>query len=222
MEAAERAAIAGALARTNKGPKDAIIRTVQEADMDRAFADEGGSIPHAERLKPTSRGAGNRGSLAGIKVGSPDAQGGADKRTEEIARQRAARAAGKPAGQTTAPVQPRPTAPVQELPSASPAPTLEPWELEAEASPEPVAETDMESDSSGDVLAYAYKGALSILASLPDGVELYLGKKLGYDSVQLVMGIGLLVGKGFVMYRGNNHYAITALGRKAATENNHE
>lgn len=67
----------------------------------------------------------------------------------------------------------------------------------------------------GDMLEIARKRALAVLGALPRGTELFVGGgALDESAVQLVMGIGFLIGKGAAVYRGNGHYCLSDAGRK--------
>ncbi len=213
---------------THKGPADAVIRQVT---VDEAFAEdgEGGPVGTLE-----DRNAGRALPAAGIRLVPP---GGKDVQTEpdsraaanlaaRRARQRAqaAQATGKPPG------------------AGAPAPAaqtgdLEDWEIEAQtpaaapaSAPAPVAAPlapasparpvgALEGQITGDLMQRAYLKALHTLAALPEGMELFVGGSgLGPDGVEFVMGLGLLVGKGFAVYRGESHYRITPAGRDRAAK----
>lgn len=70
----------------------------------------------------------------------------------------------------------------------------------AQAAPAPV----------GDLLERAKQRAMAVFSNLPDGVEVFVGTGLGQDGIEFVMGMGVLVGMGAVVYRGDGHYRLAA------------
>lgn len=196
-----------------RGPGDATIRRIPEADAEKAFAE------HPEER--AERGTG-KGSVSGVRVGSPDAMGTLDVKA---AQNLAARAARKGSGRTGAPPGKRLQAPA----AAPPAQEFADWEQEAGTgapgpaavqvpalavapSPEPLAADP------GDILERSKNAALKLLAQIPEGMELYVGSQLTQQGVELVMGLGYLVGKGLAHYRGNSHYRISNAGVAAFIE----
>lgn len=204
-----------------RGPGDAVIRRVSEPDAESAFRE------HPEER--AERGAGGAGSVSGIRVGEKGGQQGMpDIRQLQIAAERAAKKGGSrgkaPAAPAKKPV-PAPTA-------APPASDLADWEREGEqaqatpagaaisgasgAAPAPSPEP-LPADQ-GDILARSARAALKLLAQIPEGMELYVGSKLDSAGIELVMGLGYLVGKGLAHYRGNSHYRISTAGIGAFIE----
>jgi hypothetical protein len=203
---------AAASGRPNKGPAGAVIRSVSLDDAEGAFADEGGSIPHGEHPVRRSKEPGGTGSVAGVRLGTPDAGGGMDTRTAQIAAEKAARRRGQ---QQATPVPKTPVAPAL----AAIPPEVEDWErdLVAPAQTPPVAQAappEPAPASGDDMLAQATKQALTILGLLPVGTELYIGQN-GLDRAagNLMLGVGLLIGKGYAVYRGDSHYRLNDNGR---------
>ena len=218
MDAAEHDSVAQHLRRQNKGPQGAVIRTVSAADAEHAFNDEAGGRGPAMPGDHKAGGAGGKGSTAGIRVGSGDAAGGADARVIENRIRREMRSQG--AGRTVRPatVVPPARTPVQTA--------LEPWEVDALQPPAPARQEPAQAPArtayvpatdGTDALERARLRALHTLASLPEGTELFVGGQgLGPEGVEFVMGLGLLVGKGQAVYRGDSHYRLNEAGRTAA------
>lgn len=76
--------------------------------------------------------------------------------------------------------------------------------------------------SAVDLLAHGRRDALTLLSSIPEGMELSIGGAgLGQDAVGLVMGIGVLIAQGFAINSGGSHYRITPLGREAFNREGH-
>lgn len=194
------------------GPSDAPIRQLKEADVDRAFAE------HPEER--SERGSGSAGSFTGVRVGEKGGQQGMpDIRQIQIAAERAAKRAFGRGKATGAPAAKPPQAPTAAPLQAD----LADWEQEAEqGAPDPaVAATPSPeplSVETGDILDRAARAALKLLAQIPTGMELYVGSQLDTKSVEMVMGLGYLVGKGLAHYRGNSHYRISEAGRAAFAE----
>lgn len=203
---------------THKGPADAVIIQVTSEEADAAFGDEGGFVPPAERR------VGGRGSTRGIRTALPEGMGGENVEIapdpgmvrNKIARAAKARARAAAAGQTIAGA-PMPERLVQQGPDDG----LEDWEREA-ASPEPqrspVAPVPSPTVTEpGDLLDRARRRALATLACIPEGCELFVGGQgLGPEGVELIMGLGFLIGKGYAVYRGDGHYRATPAGRASA------
>lgn len=188
-----------------RGPSDAVIRRIPEADAERAFAEN-----PEERVE---RGTG-KGSVAGIRVGEKGGQQGMpDIRQLQIAQERAAR---KGQGRGRAPVRPV-QKPLPAPAAAAPATELADWEQEAAPVAAPaVAATPAETTppaplpaDDGDLLARASRAALKLLAQIPSGMELYVGDNIGHQGMEIVVGLGYLVGRKFAAYRGNGHWRIT-------------
>lgn len=184
--------------------------------MERAFAER-----PEERAE---RGPGGKGSVAGVRVGSPDAMGSLDVKAAQNLAARASRQRGK--GSSTPPGK-RLQAPA----AAPPAQEFADWEQEAgtgapdpaAVAPKPPAAAVAPSPEplpaeSGDILARASRAALKLLAQIPSGMELYVGSQLDQQGIELVMGLGYLVGKGLAHYRGNSHYRISTAGIAAFIE----
>lgn len=231
MNDAERTATAAAIRRTSKGPADAVIRQATDAEVDAAFNDPSGErgapdLPGAHKIG----GAGGKGSVAGIRTGSKEAGGGLDVRAAENLRIRAQRRAAQQGSPPAGTTRPPAAAPLQAPPGAA----LEDWEVLPETpapAPQPVAQArpaaeprkDYYADfPPGDRLAVAQMDALAILGHLPEGFELFVGgDSMAPEGVALVMGIGLLIGKGYAVYRGDNHYRLSAEGREAYKRGEH-
>lgn len=202
------------------GPSDAPIRQLKEADVDRAFAE------HPEER--SERGSGSAGSVAGVRVGEKGGQQGMpDIRQIQIAAERAAKRASGRGKATGAPAAKPPQAPTAAPLQAD----LADWEQEAEqGAPDPAAAVPQAPAvaatpspeplgvETGDILDRAARAALKLLAQIPTGMELYVGSQLDTKSVEMVMGLGYLVGKGLAHYRGNSHYRISNAGIGAFIE----
>lgn len=213
--------------RANKGPANAVIREASTDEMDRAFADNSGTADR--EMARATKGPGGKGNVQGIRVGSNEAAGGADIRAAENLRIRRERARGRQTGQSA-----RVPAPVVQ----APADTREPWEIEDEpeqeitefqgtplaaklredddSDPAPTHRSALPAGSAGDILETARRNALRVLSALPEGMELFVGGKLDATGMSVLMGLGFLMGTGQAVYRGDNHYRISDIGRKAA------
>lgn len=64
-------------------------------------------------------------------------------------------------------------------------------------------------------LAEAHGRALKILAEIPKGANLNISD---FDDEEFWLGIGLCVGKGHAVYRGDWCFRITDAGRSALTQ----
>lgn len=227
MNDQERSGVGAALRRPNRGPAGAVIREASPEELDRAFADTGGEVPR-ESLRESPRQAGGRGSIAGIRTGTKEAGGGLDVRAAENLAIRRARQAGAGTAAPAATLAPAPR-PAAQTPSQPVSDGLEDWEREApQPAQEPASLAAFQPDyyqgfSPEDRLAVAQMDALAILGRLPDGFELFVsGTGLGPEGVSIVMGLGFLIGRGHVAYRGDNHYRLTAAGREAYRRGEHE
>lgn len=72
-----------------------------------------------------------------------------------------------------------------------------------------------------DKLEAARKNAIDLLASLPEGTELWVDDIEDHRAsgrAELMLGLGLCIGKGHAVYRGDGHYRITPNGRAYAVE----
>lgn len=203
-----------------RGPADGTIRQVSAEEAEKAFSDEAGA---AVREPGATKQPGGRGSVAGIRTGSKEAGGGIDAKAVlnklEREQKRAALKAAAKAGQPATAARPNRT-PVQQAPVPA-GDGLEEWERQAPVAPpapRPAAPA-RQPVVQGDLLNQARLNALRVLDALPDGMELFVsGQGLNPEGVNLVMGLGLLIGLGYAAYRGDSHYRITAEGRTAASE----
>lgn len=207
--------------RASKGPSDSVIKQVSEAEADAAFAQDSGPGGTLE-----DRNAGKAIPSKGIRLVSP---GGPNAETVPDARAAANLAARKARQRAGAkpPVAPQsaPQTPV----------VLEDWEVAvqaeldraatAAAAPATVAPVapvapygKVDLGSPGDLLERARRRALVLLGSIPVGCELFVGAGVGPEGVELVMGLGFLIGRGQAAYRGDGHYRITDAGRQALAE----
>lgn len=236
MDEAERKAAANAIRRPNRGPANAIIREAGPEDVEAAFGNMAGEAVVEQPGANKVGGPGGKGSTAGIRTGSKEAGGGVDVRAAENLRLRRERDAAnrKAAGAGTA--APPARTPASEAPVS---PALEPWEIEALTPPTPVVVPSLslieiareaapaarprpDDFTPGDRLAVATMDALALLGRLPEGFELYVsGGGLDPKGVELVMGLGFLIGKGYAVYRGDSHYRLNLAGREAYARGEH-
>lgn len=67
-----------------------------------------------------------------------------------------------------------------------------------------------------DKLEEARRKALNLLVSLPEGTELWVDEVEDHRAdgrADLMLGLGLCIGKGHAAYRGDGHYRVTTNGR---------
>lgn len=211
--------------KASKGPADAVIRQVSEAEADAAF--EGGESGPVGTL--ADRNAGKAMPTTGIRLVSP---GGPNATTEPDSRAAANLAARRARAAGARKVANAPPARQQSPPTPPP---MEDWEVavaaelakgQRPAAPEPALAPvapvapygKVDLGAPGDLLERARRRALVVLAGLPVGCELFVGAGVGPEGVELVMGLGFLIARGQAAYRGDGHYRITEQGKLAYIE----
>ena len=233
MDDAERKGVSNAIRTKHKGPADAVIREASPDEVDAAFndtsGDRGPALPGANKVN----GPGGKGSVQGIRTGTKEAGGGIDVKAAENLRIRHERAAAARKQAIAGTAIPPARTPVSEAPASPP---LEDWEKEAFAAetpaPAPLIEIAREAAVTdrhrpdnfepGDRLAVATMDALALLGRMPQGFELFVsGSGLDNDGVNIVMGLGFLIGKGYAVYRGDSHYRLNDAGWEAYRRGEH-
>lgn len=178
---------------------------VDDPDLERAFNDDAGSIPRGARgVAKTETGAYLE------PIGGKNVQTTPDVRALQNMRERAAKRQEAAKVPSVEPARPVPLAA-----------ETEDWEVTGGTLAVSRDAGKPQEPPEGDMLEWARKAALSVFGRLPAGLEVFVGGSgMDQQGIQFVMGVGLLVGKGQVAYRGNNCYRVTDAGRKAFREEN--